>query len=76
MMTRSETSGGRKYRSFEVAEDRSSPGDWRVESIDFDGEGECLSVIFLGNGAEELAREYAGWKDGQRIDSPAARDQS
>lgn len=50
---------------FEVVEDRHQPGCWRVEDIDFDGEGECHAALFIGNDAEARAREYADWKNAQ-----------
>lgn len=40
------------------------PYDWRVEAINFAGEGECYVAIFSGPLAEERAREYAAWKNG------------
>jgi len=43
----------------EVFEDRQVPGQWRVESIDFDSEGECYVTIFSGPKAEMRARAYA-----------------
>jgi len=46
----------------EVAEDRLSPGDWRVEMFDTGREGECYVTIFVGPSAEERAHEYARWK--------------
>jgi hypothetical protein len=62
----------RETPRFQVTEDRHSPGDWRVENIDYGGEGECLSVIFTGSGAEDMAREYAAWKNGKLSDSLAS----
>jgi hypothetical protein len=49
---------------FDVVEDRNSPGDWRVEAVDHDSEGECYVAIFCGFDAERMAREYAAWKNG------------
>jgi hypothetical protein len=48
--------------------DMRSPADWRVESIDFENEGEVNVVIFSGPQAQTLASEYAEWKNsvGQR----------
>lgn len=48
---------------YEVAEDRTYPGDWRVEAIDMESEGECYVTIFCGHDAETCAREYAAWKN-------------
>ena len=47
---------------YEVVEDRLSPGDWRVEAIDYQNEGICYVTIFAGPEAEARAREYAAWK--------------
>jgi hypothetical protein len=48
---------------YEVVEDRDHPGDWRVEAIDHDSEGECHVAIFAGKDAERRAQEYADWKE-------------
>lgn len=46
----------------EVVERKDSPGDWGVEAIDFDGDGECFMAIFSGPQARERAIDYASWK--------------
>ncbi len=51
--------------TYEVAEDKLCPGDWRAEASDYDSEGECYVVIFAGPKAEERAREYADFKNSQ-----------
>jgi hypothetical protein len=50
--------------TYEVFEDRLSPGDWRAEATDHASEGECYVAIFCGFHAEAQAREYAAWKNG------------
>ena len=39
-------------------------GDWRVEAIDYDSEGECYVSVFYGSDGEKRAREYSTWKGG------------
>ncbi len=56
---------------YEVFEDRQSPGDWRVEAINIDGDGECYVAIFSGPQAKERAEEYAEWKRTRACASPA-----
>lgn len=46
---------------YEVIPDRNCPTDWRVEAIDFEGDGDCYVAIFCGKNAEIRAKEYAGW---------------
>jgi hypothetical protein len=48
---------------FEAIEDRASAGDWRVEGINFAGDGEVYTAIFTGPLARERAVEYAAWKN-------------
>jgi hypothetical protein len=38
-------------------------GCWHTEAIDFDSDGEIYLTMFDGPCAEELAREYAQWKN-------------
>lgn len=52
---------------YEVAESTSTPGEWRVEFIDHDSEGEVEVALFLGQKAEQRAREYAAWKNREAI---------
>ena len=40
-------------------------GEWIVEAIDFDGEGEVDLTRFSGPLAEDRAREYTAWKNSQ-----------
>lgn len=48
---------------YEVVEDRKYTGDWRVEAINSDGDGEVFVAIFSGPDAEGRAAEYAAWKN-------------
>ncbi len=50
---------------WECFEDRKNRGDWRVEAIDFDNEGEVYVTIFSGPHARERAQEYAAMKIAQ-----------
>ena len=46
-----------------VAKDPKHPDRWVAQAINFDGEGEVYTVVFVGYGAEAQAREYAAWKN-------------
>lgn len=48
---------------YEVAEDRQHPGDYRVEAINSEGDGEVFTAIFIGPDAQGRAQEYADWKN-------------
>ena len=37
-------------------------GEWVVEAVDTEGEGEVCVATFSGPGAKERAAEYAAWK--------------
>lgn len=54
---------------YEVILDKIEPGAWRVEAIDFDSEGECYMVVFMGPFAKERAEEYAKFKTVQANNS-------
>jgi hypothetical protein len=58
-----------EFMQYEVVEDALHPGDYRVEAIDADGEGEVYTTIFVGPDAETRAEEYAGWKNSARTRS-------
>lgn len=38
-------------------------GGWAVEAIDYAHDGSISRVLFTGLNAEELAKEYAAWKN-------------
>ena len=42
---------------YEVVPGRDAPGEWRVEAIDYDNEGQVYVAIFSGPGAQERAEE-------------------
>lgn len=48
---------------YETIEDQLQPGDYRVEAIDSEGDGEVYTAIFIGPDADQRAQEYAGWKN-------------
>jgi hypothetical protein len=50
--------------NYETIADKEIKGAWRVEAIDFDGDGDCFVTIFCGPDSEVRAREYAAWKKG------------
>jgi len=56
--------GVRTKLRFEAIPDPDDEESWRVEAIDFEGEGICFLTTFLGHAAEERAKEYAEWKTG------------
>ena len=43
----------------EVVEDKISPGMWRVESVNYELDGEIYLAAFSGPAAEQQARAYA-----------------
>jgi len=49
--------------NYEAIADKQNNGDWRVEAINHDGEGECVVTIFSGPDSEARANEYASWKN-------------
>lgn len=51
--------------TWEVAESKNTPGEWVVEAINRDGDGEIYAAIFSGPNAEQRAREYAACKQEQ-----------
>jgi hypothetical protein len=46
-------------------EDKRIPGQWRVEGLDFEDEGNVYVTIFAGPEAQDRAEEYAALKNGQ-----------
>ena len=48
---------------YEVALCKLFSGEWVVEAINLDGEGECYGARFSGPLAEDRAKEYAAWKN-------------
>lgn len=47
--------------NFEVLKDKSNAEAWRVEAINYAGDGEVYVTIFAGPEAEERAHAYAEW---------------
>jgi hypothetical protein len=45
----------------EVIEDRISPGMWRVESVNYELDGEVYLAAFSGPTAEQQAKAYAAF---------------
>ncbi len=54
---------GAKEMDWEAIPDQQCPGAWRVEAINYAGDGEIYIAIFAGSDARELAQEYAEWKN-------------
>ena len=57
---------GGNLMEWECFEDMKNKGDWRVEAIDFDNEGEVYVTIFSGRGSRKRAHEYAAIKKRSR----------
>jgi hypothetical protein len=51
-----------KTVQYEAVESKGHPGEWRVEAINQESDGEVYVTIFSGPKARERAREYAEWK--------------
>ena len=49
------------------------PGEWVVEAIDREGEGDVYLAIFSGPAAQERASDYAAWKNHSVQNVPVAR---
>lgn len=49
---------------YEAFKDQELASAWRVEAINFDGDGEGYVTVFFEPKAEERAREYAALKNG------------
>ena len=50
-----------------VVADKHTLGAWRVEAIDFEGEGACYIAVFTGPFSRERAEEYAEWKNNGKV---------
>jgi hypothetical protein len=59
---------------YEIIEDAESvDGDaWRVESVDYQGDGSVYVAIFSGPDARQRAEEYAEWKNRTKIPERSA----
>jgi hypothetical protein len=53
----------KNFLAYETIEDKMQSGDYRVEAIDSDGDGEVYIAIFVGPDAKMRAEEYADWKN-------------
>jgi hypothetical protein len=51
------------FLQHETIEDNRHPGDYRVEAIDSEGDGDIYTAIFVGPDAKQRAEEYAAWKN-------------
>jgi hypothetical protein len=40
-------------------------GDWRVEAVDFDADGDVFISVFYGSDGQSRAEEYAAFKNEQ-----------
>jgi hypothetical protein len=48
---------------YETVSDKVIPAAWRVEAINYEGDGEGYVAIFVGPDAQSRAEEYAAWKN-------------
>jgi hypothetical protein len=48
---------------YEVTESKGTKGEWHVEAINYDVDGEIYVTIFSGPKAQERAKDYAQWKE-------------
>jgi hypothetical protein len=46
-----------------AVESRDTPGEWRTEAIDTEGDGAVYVTLFAGPDSRERAEEYANWKN-------------
>lgn len=53
----------KNFLTYDTIEDKMQEGDYRVEAIDTEGDGEVYVAIFSGPDAKRRAEEYAGWKN-------------
>ena len=51
---------------YEVLASEGVINEWRVEAINYAGDGEVYVTIFSGPDAKERAEEYAEWKSRQK----------
>ena len=59
--------------NFEVFVDEKTPGDWRVEAIDFENEGNIYVAVFSGPNAQVRANDYAQWQNEIRQRRPSRK---
>jgi hypothetical protein len=57
---------------YEVAQDQDHSERWVAQAIDFEGEGEVYTVLFVGRDAEHRAHEYAEWQNARLRQGVAA----
>lgn len=57
---------------YEVFDDQASPAVWRVQAINWNGDKECYTAVFMGADAQRRAKEYAAWKSLQDPDTGEA----
>jgi hypothetical protein len=57
---------------FEVYRHEDGSGDWVVEMIDVEGEGEIFTTIFSGSLAKQRADNYLNWQKNHPSHSEAA----
>lgn len=59
---------------YQAFESKTEPGEWRVEAIDHEGDGECYVAIFSGPNSQERATSYAAAMNATRL-TPEQREE-
>lgn len=54
---------------YEVVKSKNEIDEWRVEAINYAGDGECYLALFSGLQAQERAEQYAAWKKSHQADA-------
>ena len=59
--------------NYETFEDKNPEyaGCWRVEAIDFEGDGDCYVTLFSGPQSEKRAKRYGLWMNALEYNSAA-----
>lgn len=60
--------------TYQTFESKTEPGEWRVEAIDHEGDGECYVAIFSGPHSRERATSYAAAMNAPRL-TPEQREE-
>ena len=58
----SNPNGGVTLMEWDIFKSEDGSGNWVVQAMDFDGDGEIYTVIFSDFDAKARAREYYNWK--------------
>ena len=56
----------KRFIRYAVVEDKMQPGEFRVEAIDVNRDGDAYITAFIGPDSRARAEEYALWKNGSQ----------